>query len=113
MGYPAEVQGSVSGLGSELHLWAIVVPTRAPAYHPQNGKILVAADGSWSASCYFGTPKQGLNEEYRLLIVAATQGASASLSDYLATANRTHEYPGLPDLPDGVALLKTITVTRI
>jgi hypothetical protein len=110
--YPQVVRGTVSGLEADRRLWAVVVPLRSPAYHPQGGAIPVASDGSWSmASCYFGQPTT-TSEEFQLVIVSATRQASTALRDYLTTANTTRQYPGLPELPEGAIPLKTINVTR-
>lgn len=73
-GYP--VKGVYSGFKCKrnLDLHMLVNPSKTDLWWVQN-PIRLFPDGTWEAYAYFGTETQEGSEEYRILVVAADQGA--------------------------------------
>jgi hypothetical protein len=79
--------------------------------HPQVLTV-VPEDGTWSGTCYFGTPTLGRNEHYTLFIVTLTADADADMRRYLKGLQGTDDYPGWDNLPARTDQLRAVEVFR-
>jgi hypothetical protein len=92
-------------------LWVLV--EIGNGYHPQPGPIPVTADGTWQATVFVGTAGDS-GKQFTLALAATDAAGTAEFVAYLDRGAQTGSYPGLPpqDLPEGWALLDSVTVVR-
>lgn len=110
------VEGTYSG-EAQNKIWLIVYVVDIARYYPhgEGGKALQVIDGKWFGSVRFGdcsnlSTDQG--KKFQLIIATATQQANNEFEAYIEHERATGEYPGLERLPDGIIVLKRITITR-
>jgi hypothetical protein len=109
----ASVQGRVFGIAEGESVWLLVIPSESPYYHPQPGPLAVARDGNWFGVAYVGAPSMADNgKAFTILVVLAGQKGSAVFRAYLASTQRTNNYPGMGELPPDVYPLAQIRVQR-
>jgi hypothetical protein len=93
---------------SSARILVLVHPRTTDTYWIQQPP-LVAADGSWRATCYFGTDEAGLGEECDIIAVAIEQ----RLLGILAPAGLPTE-PGatVKEIPRALSRSNVVTVRR-
>ena len=96
-----------------MDLWMVTIPGTMQNYHPQ-GTPAVLENGEWSAMAYIGNSSPGADGgvPFTLLLVSATRQASEVFRNYIATASKRQQWPGLEYLPKGAQIVDRIEVIR-
>lgn len=104
------LRGHSRGLPSNSELWAVVSAMSRERYHPQGAPLEVTPEGNFEGKVYIGLPESTGTYRLQLMLVDARDGRR--FSGYVATANETQVYDGLPGVPRSAMILDQISVTR-
>ena len=109
--YNVVVNGTISDIPENMHLWLVVYPIRSGMYHPQQSEIISSKNNKWRLNVYVGTADAGAGEQFDLLLVFVDEEGNQAFQDYLNNAAEIGEYPGM-NLPAGCEIIDSITVER-
>lgn len=107
-------QGTAQNIPSRQVIWAIVYVRNISLYYPMPAAVIVEPNGSWQTPVTIGGPNDtGL--QFDIIMVVANQTGQASLAAYNEDAEKNHpgNYPGIPQLPEGVIEYSRVTVIRL
>lgn len=105
------VQGTSSGLPSDMAIWIIIKPQKNDLYYPQNKPAETDVNGNWSSVANIGRQDDVL-EKFEIIAVLADQSAQDSFAAYIANSRENGSFDGLQLLPDGVQIYDRIVLTR-
>ena len=104
------VRGKACNIPQDKELWVIVVAQGVAGFYPQQDKITVANDGSWTTNAFLGdSPSTGSGTGFVLYTALADQGGIAAIQSYFAEAPN---FTPLDPLPAGIQLLSQVEVRR-
>lgn len=104
--------GEFTQADSLKDLWLVVQPADSVIYHPQRPLQKPPRRMWWHTIAYFGDTDDIPGKQYHIYLFSATEEASKIIKDYIIESEKIGRWPGLKALPDGLAPLDTITVTR-
>jgi hypothetical protein len=110
------VEGTASGIPQDKQIWLLVVPAGTAGYFPQNGPVVVSAEGNWTANADLGgKDSNDVGREFVLYTALVGQNdreAQDAFSNFFKHGKQTGSYLPIDPLPKGIQLVSHITVVR-
>ncbi len=79
--------------------------------NPQPQAAVLSPDGSWSSQTFVGSAGNA-GKRFQILVAVADAAAATAITDYLANAHQTGNYPGLTNRPAGARRYGQVSVIR-
>ncbi len=105
------VQGTARNLRPGEKIWVFTQNPGDSHFNPQPQAAVVSSSGSWSSQTFVGSAGDA-GKQFQILVAVADSAAATTIISYLANANRTGNFPGLPKLPAGARLYGQVPVIR-
>lgn len=103
------VKGIAAGDLGDSTLWVAIYCPENGRYYPLGGPIQIEPSGSWLVRAELGEELPSFpGETFSILNVWADPSETRQLSDYVLRSTKTGEWTGLPALPAGAEVLRSV-----
>lgn len=110
----AEIQERIEGTAKNVpegkEVWIVIYPHTAVKYYPI--KEVSIQNEKWELPAQFGESKD-TDTEFDIIALLANEQAQDEFTTYLEECEKSKSWPGIDELPEGVEIYDTVTVTRI
>jgi hypothetical protein len=108
------IEGTSKDITDFQQIWIAVYIPSINRYYLQDKRSLGfnnLANGEWGTRAIIGGPNDS-GREFQLLAILADENANNIIIEYLDKCNKDEEWPGMENLPAGVAAYDKVTVNR-
>lgn len=104
------IEGTAKNVPEEKAVWIVVYPHTAVKYYPiKEARI---QNEKWELPAQFGESKD-TDTEFDIIALLANEQAQDEFATYLEECEQSKSWPGIDELPEGVEIYDTVTVTRV